>query len=266
MIRVVVTGAGGRMGSEVVKAVTAAPGMEVVAAVDAHAEGRRVEDGAGGGIECVASLVAAIADTRPHVMVDFTHPDAVEGNVCTAMAAGVHCVVGTTGISEARLAELASCDAALPGTCLFYAPNFAIGAVLMMQFAARAARFMPHVEVIELHHDRKADAPSGTAIHTARAIAAARVEAPPAPGRETEIDGLEGARGALVEGVTVHSVRLPGLVAHQEVVFGGQGQTLTIRHDSIDRTSFMPGVVLAVREVVSRSGLVIGLDALMDTE
>jgi 4-hydroxy-tetrahydrodipicolinate reductase len=133
----------------------------------------------------------------------------------------------------------------------------------MMQFAEKAARFMSHAEIIALHHDRKLDAPSGTAIRTARLVAAARREAPPAPGRETENDGMEGARGASVEGVSVHSVRLPGLVAHQEVLFGGQGQTLSIRHDSIDRTSFMPGVVLAVREVSSRSGLVVGLEKLM---
>jgi 4-hydroxy-tetrahydrodipicolinate reductase len=263
MIRVLVSGAAGRMGSEVVRAVTAAEGMEVVAAVDPGAEGKLVDDGAGGAIECVASLVAAIADARPDVMVDFTHPSAVEGNLCTALAAGVDCVVGTTGMSEEKLAELVAKECPHPGTCLFYAPNFAIAAVLMMQFAERAARFMPHVEVIELHHDKKADAPSGTAIRTARMIAAARRETPEAPGRETELDGLEGARGASVDGVTVHSIRLPGLVAHQEVVFGGQGQTLSLRHDSIDRTSFMPGVVLACREIGTRSGLVVGLEKLM---
>ena len=209
MIRVLVSGAAGRMGSEVVRAVTAAEGMGVVACVDPSA-GAKVDDGAGGIHECVASLAVAIADSRPDVMVDFTHPDAVEGNLCTALAAGIDCVVGTTGVSEEKLAELATAECAHPGTCVFFAPNFAIGAVLMMQFAERAARFMPHVEVIELHHDRKADAPSGTAIRTARMIAAARGEAPIAPGRETELDGMEGARGASVDGVTVHSVRLPG--------------------------------------------------------
>ena len=171
------------------------------------------------------------------------------------------CVVGTTGLAEERLAKLA--ELAPDGTCLFVAPNFALGAVLMMEFAQRAARFMPHVEITELHHDKKADAPSGTAIRTARMIAAARGAAPSVPGRETELPGMEGARGALVDGVSVHSVRLPGLVAHQEVLFGGQGQTLTIRHDSIDRTSFMPGVILACREVGARSGLIVGLEKLM---
>lgn len=263
MIRVLVSGAAGRMGSEVVRAVTAVDGMEVVAAVDPNAVGHKVDMGNGSSIECVASLAVAIADTRPHVMVDFTRPDVVEGNVCTALAAGLDCVVGTTGISEEKLQELITAECAHPGTCLFFAPNFAIGAVLMMQFAEKAARFMPHVEVIELHHDKKLDAPSGTAVRTARMIAAARAATPEVPGKETELDDMDGARGALVDGVSVHSVRLPGLVAHQEVVFGGQGQTLTIRHDSIDRTSFMPGVVLAVREVGKRDGLVIGLEQLM---
>jgi len=261
MIRVLVTGAAGKVGSEVVKAVTDAEGMQVVAAVDPGVSGCFVSDAHGAHIECTQDLGAAIAAFKPDVMVDFTRPDVVEANLRIALAAGVDCVVGTTGLSEERLGELAAL--APEGTCLFFAPNFAVGAVLMMQFAEKAARFMPHAEIIELHHDRKLDAPSGTAIRTARLVAAARREAPPAPGRETENDGMEGARGASVEGVAVHSVRLPGLVAHQEVLFGGQGQTLSIRHDSIDRTSFMPGVVLAVREVSSRSGLVVGLEKLM---
>jgi len=177
-----------------------------------------------------------------------------------ALAAGVHCVVGTTGVGVDRWAEVAGETGS--SACLFIAPNFAIGAVLMMRFAEVAARYMPHAEIIELHHDRKLDAPSGTAMRTAAIIAGARAEVPASPGRETEVS--PGARGALVDDVTVHSVRLPGLVAHQEVLFGGVGQTLSIRHDSIDRTSFMPGVVLAVREVVTRSGLVVGLEELME--
>lgn len=262
MIRVLVAGAAGRMGSEVVRAVTAADGMEVCCAVDPGASGVCIESGATGvTIECRGDLASVIADCKPDVMVDFTHPTVVEGNVRVALAAGVDCVVGTTGLSEEKLAELAKL--APEGTTLFFAPNFAIGAVLMMQFAEQAARYMPHVEVTELHHDKKADAPSGTAIRTARMIAAARGPAPSVPGRETELPGMEGARGALVDGVSVHSVRLPGLVAHQEVLFGGQGQTLAIRHDSIDRTSFMPGVVLACREVGARSGLIVGLEKLM---
>jgi len=261
MIRVLVSGAAGKMGGEVVRAVSAADGMEVVAGVDPGALGAAVLTGTGNDIICRDDLAKAIAETTPDVMVDFTHPAAVEANLRVALPSGVDCVVGTTGLSEERLGELASLAPA--GTTLFFAPNFAIGAVLMMQFAEQAARFMPHVEITELHHDKKADAPSGTAIRTARMIAAGRRETPSAPGRETELPGMEGARGALVDGISVHSIRLPGLVAHQEVLFGGQGQTLTIRHDSIDRTSFMPGVVLAVREVGSRSGLVVGLEQLM---
>jgi 4-hydroxy-tetrahydrodipicolinate reductase len=261
MIRVLVSGAAGKMGSEVVRAVSDADGMEVAACVDPGANGVCIDLGDGTSIACRPGLAEAIGEFDPDVMVDFTHPSVVEGNLRVALALGVDCVVGTTGLSEDKLAELAS--VAPEGTALFFAPNFAVGAVLMMQFAEAAARFMPHVEITELHHDKKADAPSGTAIRTARLIAAARREVPAAPGRETELPGMEGARGALVDHVSVHSVRLPGLVAHQEVLFGGQGQTLTIRHDSIDRTSFMPGVVLAVREVGARSGLIVGLEKLM---
>ena len=261
MIRVLVAGAAGRMGSEVVKAVNAADGMQLVAAVDPGVSGCFVPDEHGAHIECTEDLAASIASSKPHVMVDFTRPDAVEANLRVALAAGVDCVVGTTGLGQETIEQLA---ALVPeGTCLFVAPNFAVGAVLMMQFAEKTARFMPHAEVIELHHDQKLDAPSGTAIRTARMIAAARGETPAGPGSETELNGMQGARGASVDGVAVHSVRLPGLVAHQEVVFGGQGQTLTIRHDSIDRTSFMPGVVLAIREVGERSGLIVGLEHLM---
>ena len=261
MIRVLVSGAGGKMGSEVVRAVTDADGMEVVAAVDPGVDGCLVPTADGEHVECRADLAEAISTSKPDVMVDFTHPTVVEGNLRTALPTGVDCVVGTTGLSEEKLAELAAL--APEGTTLFFAPNFAIGAVLMMQFAEKAAHLMPHAEITELHHDKKADAPSGTAIRTARMIAAARTETPSTPGKETELPGMEGARGAVVDGVHVHSVRLPGLVAHQEGVFGGQGQTLTIRHDSIDRTSFMPGVVLAVREVGARSGLIVGLEKLL---
>ncbi len=262
MIRVLVSGAAGRMGREVVRAVSHADGMQVVAAVDPGAAGTTVDTGVEGAvIECRSDLATTIDAIHPDVMVDFTHPSVVEGNLKIALARGVDCVVGTTGLSEAQLEGVAAL--ATPGTALFFAPNFAIGAVLMMDFAARAARYLPNVEIIELHHDQKADAPSGTALRTAELVAAARDVVPPTPGRETEIAGLEGARGAVASGVHVHSIRLPGLVAHQEVLFGGQGQTLSIRHDTIDRSSFMPGVVLAVREVGSRSGLIIGLDQMM---
>lgn len=260
MIRVLVAGAAGRMGSEVVRTVTAADGMEVVAAVDPAHEDEVIAD-ASAPVVCRADLATAIAEFEPDVMVDFTHPSVVAGNLAVALAAGVDCVVGTTGLATETLERLVG--VAPEGTCLFVAPNFAIGAVLMMRFAEQAARFMPAAEIIELHHDRKADAPSGTALRTASLLAAARSSVPVAPGSETELPGGEGARGASVDEVRIHSVRLPGLVAHQEVIFGGQGQTLTIRHDSLDRTSFMPGVVLAVREVGSRSGLVIGLEQLL---
>lgn len=265
MIDVLVTGAAGKMGREVVKSVGAANDMRLVAAVDPRNAGRPIPDGANGEVVCVEDLSAAISSTRPHVMVDFTHPNAVEANIHTALAAGVDCVVGTTGLSVERLSALA--DDAPDGTCLFFAPNFAIGAVLMMRFAAEAARFLPNVEIIELHHNQKADAPSGTAMRTAALIAAARGELSDSLESSSDCDGnseaASCARGALVDGVSVHSVRLPGLVAHQEVLFGGQGQTLSIRHDSIDRTSFMPGVLLAIREVRKRSGLIVGLEALM---
>lgn len=259
MIRVLVTGAAGKMGSEVVRAVTAESDMQVVACVDFATPGTSLADGLGGSIVCSRNLAETILATSPEVMVDFTHPDAVENNLAIALEAGVDCVVGTTGLTTDQLTILAS--KARPGTCLFFAPNFAIGAVLMMRFAREAARHMPRAEIIELHHDRKADAPSGTALRTAAMIAGARSETPSAPGRETEV--VPCARGAEVEGVPVHSVRLPGLVAHQEVLFGGQGQTLSIRHDSHDRTSFMPGVLLAIRRVGGLEGLVVGLEALL---
>ncbi len=262
MIRVLVAGAAGKMGHEVVKAVTAADGMEVVSAVDISHAGEELDDGAGGRLTVEGDLADALGAHEPHVMVDFTHPSAVEGNLRAALPAGVDCVVGTTGLSNQKLTELATL--APSGTCLFVAPNFAIGAVLLMEFAERAAKFMPHVEIIELHHDRKADAPSGTALRTAALIEAVRPDAPPTPGAETELPIARGARGACVGGTRIHSVRLPGLVAHQEVLFGGQGQTLSIRHDSIDRTSFMPGVVHAIRAVVSREGLVVGLESVLE--
>ena len=258
MITVLVSGAAGRMGAEVVRAVLAEDDLELVGAVDPAHSGQPV--GEGTLLSYESDLASAIEATRPQVMVDFTHPSVVGGTIATALAHGVHCVVGTTGLPNAELETLAA--GARDGACLFMAPNFAIGAVLMMRFAAEAARFMPHVEIIELHHDRKADAPSGTALRTASLIADARRAVPAAPGRVTEI--AEGARGALVDDVTIHSVRLPGMVAHQEVLFGGQGQTLSIRHDSIDRTSFMPGVVLAIRNVIHHSGLVIGLERFME--
>jgi 4-hydroxy-tetrahydrodipicolinate reductase len=240
-MRVAVLGAKGRMGSEVVRAVTAADGMEVVAEYD-------VGD----------TLDLSGAD----VAVDFTHPDAVMDNLKACIDAGVHAVVGTTGFDDARLDQLRSWLADAPSVGVLVAPNFGVAAVLMMQFAAQAARFFDSVEIVELHHPRKADAPSGTARRTAELIAEARAGMDPMPDATTS--ALDGARGADVAGVRVHAVRLAGLVAHQEVLLGGGGETLTIRHDSYDRASFMPGVLLGVRSIADRPGLTVGLEALLD--
>ena len=238
--RVAVLGANGRMGSEVVRAVEGADDLELAAALDA-----------GDPLDLSGADVA----------VDFTHPDAVMGNLRACVDAGVHAVVGTTGFDDARLAEV---RAMLEGTSVgvLVAPNFGVAAVLMMQFAASAARFFESVEIVELHHPRKADAPSGTARRTAELVAEARAGMDPMPDATTS--ALDGARGADVQGVRVHAVRLAGLVAHQEVLLGGAGESLTIRHDSYDRASFMPGVLLGVRSVAARPGLTVGLEHLLD--
>ncbi len=245
MIRVGVLGARGRMGSQVCAAVEAAEDLELVAQVD---EG-----------DSPADLVAAAAE----VVVDFTHPEAVLHNIRYALDHGIAAVVGTSGFSTDRLDQVRGWLADTPGHVLV-APNFGIGAVLMMQFARQAARFFDSVEVIELHHANKVDAPSGTATRTATVIAEARAEAGLGPVPDATTSELPGARGATVDGVHVHSVRLPGLVAHQEVLLGGLGETLTIRHDSFDRVSFMPGVLLAVRGVRDHPGLTVGLEPLLD--
>jgi 4-hydroxy-tetrahydrodipicolinate reductase len=232
------------MGLEVCKVVDAADGLELVAMVD---EG----DG-----------LAKAVDAQ--VLVDFTTPDVVMENLQWAVGQGINMVVGTTGFTEQRLDQVRGWLSGKPELGVLIAPNFGIGAVLMMQFAARAARFFESAEIIEQHHPRKLDAPSGTSAHTARLIATARAEAGLGPMPDATKEEAPGARGAEIEGVRVHSVRAAGLVAHQEVLFGTQGETLTIRHDSLDRSSFMPGVLLAVRGVVKRPGLTIGLDALLD--
>jgi len=238
-VRVGVLGARGRMGATVVRAVESAPDMTVVAALDAGDQ-------------------RDLADAQ--VAVDFTHPDAVMDNLEFLVGQGIHAVVGTTGFSEEKLATVRGWLARKPEVGVLIAPNFALGAVLAMRFAQQAARFYASAEVIELHHNRKADAPSGTAVHTAGLIAQARREAGLAPGPDATSSELDGARGALVEDVRVHSVRLPGLVAHEEILFGQEGETLTIRHDSLDRSSFMPGVLLGIREVLRRPGLTVGLE------
>ncbi len=256
MINVAVAGCAGRMGSAVVDAVTAAEDMQVVCGIDPHAA-------SDAGIFPVFATVAdALEAVDADVLVDFTQPSVVAGNLAAALPAGVDCVVGTTGLSSETLGQLAA-DAA-PGTALFYAPNFTTGAVLMMEFAKAAAPYFPEAEVMEFHHCNKKDAPSGTAVRTAQLIAEARSpRVSEAPGRETEMPGAEGARGALIEGVPVHAVRSMGYVASQEVIFGSLGQTLTIRHDSWDRTSYMPGVLLGIRSVGEREGLIVGLETFM---
>ena len=258
MIRVAVSGCAGRMGSAVVDAVGAADDMAVVCGIDPSADLAEAR----GPFPVFTSVEDALDGCAFDVMVDFTQPSAVAANVRAALSRGVDCVVGTTGLSAEALEELA--EAALPGACLFYAPNFTTGAVLMMEFAKAAAPYFPQAEVIEYHHCNKKDAPSGTAVRTAQLIAEARDGRPSeAPGAETEIEGCRGARGALVEGVPVHSVRSMGFVASQETVFGDFGQTLTIRHDSWDRQSYMPGVLLGIRSVSGLSGLIVGLEHLM---
>lgn len=257
MINVAVAGCAGRMGSAVVDAVTAANDMTVVCGIDPHAAG------AEGAFPVFATVAEALDAVDADVLVDFTQPAVVAGNLAEALPRGVDCVVGTTGLSTETLEALAATAPA--GTALFYAPNFTTGAVLMMEFARAAAPYFPEAEVIEFHHCNKKDAPSGTAVRTAQLIAEARSpRVSEAPGRETEMPGAEGARGALVEGVPVHAVRSMGYVASQEVIFGSLGQTLTIRHDSWDRTSYMPGVLLGIRSVGEREGLIVGLETFMD--
>ena len=248
MIRVGVLGAAGRMGREVCRAVERAPDLEIVARVDPSGE-----DETSTSIETLAGAATAVA-------VDFTHPSSVMANVRWCLRNRIHAVVGTTGITPADLDEVRALAETSEANCVV-APNFALGAVLLLRFAAEAARYFDAAEVIELHHDGKADAPSGTAIATAHAIGAARAGEWSAP---EAVGAFPASRGAEIEGVTVHAVRLPGLVAHEEVLFGGPGQTLSIRHDTMDRSAFMPGVLRAVRAVADRPGLTVGLDALLD--
>ena len=245
-IAVAVLGAAGRMGRTVVDAVEASPDLELVAALE-HGDD-----------------VGAVAATGAQVAVDFTVPSVAEANVRSLVAQGVHAVVGTTGWTAESLARVEADLAERPGVGVLVAPNFALGAVLAMAFAARAARWFESVEVVELHHPDKVDAPSGTARHTAAAIATARREAGLGPVPDATTTALDGARGADVDGVRVHAVRLRGLVAHEEILLGNAGEQLTIRHDSFDRVSFMPGVLHAVRQVGSRPGLTVGLEHYLD--
>ena len=245
LVTVGVLGARGRMGTEVVKAVNAADDLELVAMVD---------DG---------DWLFDLANAGAQVAVDFTRPDVVMDNIRFCIDNDIHCVVGTTGFDEDRLATVAEWLEPKPDVGVVIAPNFGIGAVLLMRFAQEAARFFPSTEIVELHHPNKVDAPSGTAARTARLIAAARRAAGLPPSPDATTDSLPGARGADVEGIPVHAVRLTGLVAHQEVLMGAAGETLTLRHDSYDRASFMPGVLLAVREIGRHPGLTVGIESFL---
>ncbi len=246
MTKVGVLGARGKVGTAICEAVREAEDLELVAEVDQG--------------DSLQSLV----ESGAQVVVDFTHPDVVMENLEFCVSNGIHAVVGTTGFTDERLDTLRGWLETEPETGVLVAPNFAIGAILMMRFAVQAARYYPSAEIIELHHPNKADAPSGTAHRTAAMMAEARAEAGLGPSPDATTTGLDGARGADVDGVRVHSVRVTGLVAHQEVLLGTQGETLTIRHDSLDRTSFAPGVLLGVRSIGSAPGLTVGLDAFMD--
>ncbi|WZH52803.1 MAG: 4-hydroxy-tetrahydrodipicolinate reductase [Nocardioides alkalitolerans] len=247
-LRVGVLGARGKVGREICAAVDAADDLALVAEVDAGDD------------------VDVLRTNGAQVVVDFTHPDVVMANLEFCIAQGIHAVVGTTGFDDDRLATLRGWLADAPATGVLIAPNFSIGAVLMMRFAAEAARFYDSVEIVELHHPTKADAPSGTARRTAELVAAARRAAGSPPMPDATSTGLEGARGADVDGVRVHALRIRGMIAHQEVVLGGPGETLTIRHDSMDRASFAPGVLLGVRAIADHPGLTVGLEHLLELD
>ena len=245
MINVAVLGARGRMGSEVVKAVESTEGLALVAALD------------------LGDSLDQLKGSAAHVVVDFTTPDSVMSNLEFLINNGINVVVGTTGFDDAKLESVKGWLAQNPSVGVLIAPNFAIGAVLMMEFAEKAARYFESAEIIELHHPAKVDAPSGTAARTAELMSAARKAAGLGAMPDATTSALDGARGAIVGDIPVHSVRARGLVAHQEVLFGGLGETLTIRHDSIDRAGFMPGVILGVRKIVNSPGLTHGLDKFM---
>lgn len=269
-IPVVVNGACGKMGREVIKAVSQAEDMTLIGAIDRNPEflGQDVGEIAGCGPveipvlnDLQSTLVLATQEQVQGVMVDFTHPRSVYENVRTAIAYGVRPVIGTTGLSPEQIQELAEFAEKASTGCLII-PNFSIGMVLLQQAAVQASQYFDHVEIIELHHNQKADAPSGTALQTAQQLAELGKTFNPAAVQETE--KLTGARGSIAEeGIRIHSVRLPGLIAHQEVIFGSPGQIYTLRHDTTDRSSFMPGVLLAIRKVTQLKSLVYGLEKVL---
>jgi 4-hydroxy-tetrahydrodipicolinate reductase len=245
-MKVAVLGAKGRMGTEAVTAISDAKDLQLVAQLD------------------LGDSLDQLVTSGAQVVVDFTHPDAVMKNLEFAITNGISVVVGTTGFDDAKLAKLKTLLAANPKVGALIAPNFALGAVLMMQFSEVAAKYFETVEIIELHHANKVDAPSGTAVRTAQMITDARKKNNKAKMPDATKDAIAGARGATVGDVPIHSVRSHGYVAHQEVIFGDPGETLSIRHDSINRAGFMPGVLLGVREVVKHPGLTVGLEKYME--
>ena len=262
-IKVIVTGALGKMGLETVKAVINDNDLELVGAVDARAKGEKISTLTGLSgctIKVERDLDEVIDRTQPDVMIDFTNPQAVFNNSKTALNRHVTCVIGTTGLNDIEIKHLEKMSADKEvGIAII--PNFAIGAVLMMKFASQAARYFSDVEIIELHHDQKMDAPSGTAIKTAEMINQNRGSRPPKNIREFE--KIAGCRGGDVDQIRIHSIRLPGLIAHQEVIFGGGGQSLKIRHDSYDRGGFMQGVIMVVKKMVGTTGLIYGMENLL---
>ena len=262
MIRVMVNGAGGKMGREVVKAVHADSELTMVGGIDPSKAGQDV--GTVAGIEPLQITMAetideVLVDNKPDVIVDFTNPAVIFENAKKILSAGVHIVIGTTGLTEEQRNELHKLGLKHNANCLV-APNFSLGAVMMMKVSAELAPYFPDVEIIELHHNHKYDAPSGTSILTAKLINDAKEAAHVSGSEDLTRESLPGARGAKVDNVTIHSVRLPGYVAHQQVLFGGYDETLTIRHDSLSRLSFMPGVVLACKKIASKPGLTYGLE------
>jgi 4-hydroxy-tetrahydrodipicolinate reductase len=262
-IKVIVSGGLGKMGLETVKAVAAEEDLQLAGVVDIRGKGEKISDLCDlkdTNLQVENDLDQVIEKTRPQVMIDFTNPQAVFNNTRTALKNKITCIVGTTGLNEVELRQLEKL-AVDNQTGVAIIPNFAIGAVLMMKFAREAAQYFPDVEIIELHHDQKMDAPSGTAIKTAELINQSRGSR--APRNIREYEKIAGCRGGNLDQIRIHSIRLPGLIAHQEVIFGGTGQTLKIRHDSMDRAGFMPGVVMVVKKMMGRQGLVYGMENLL---
>jgi 4-hydroxy-tetrahydrodipicolinate reductase len=262
-IKVLVAGALGKMGRETVRALKNSRELSLAGAADVKSRGLKIAaiTGDDGDQEMIyVDLEEALTSVKPKVMVDFTNPQSVFNNACLALQRGVHCIIGTTGLNQNELKALEQ-QARENKVAAAVIPNFALGAILMMKFASEAASYFPHAEIIELHHDEKLDAPSGTAIKTAELISESRVDQ--VPHIKGEFEKYSGARGGRIHDVPVHSVRLPGLVAHQEVVFGGPGQILTIKHDALNRECYMPGVILSIQKITAMTGLVLGLESFL---